>query len=348
MLFVIKTVGILGGGQLARMMAQAAQTLGINAHIYAPEPDNPAFDVTRFYTIADYGDEKALAKFASEVDVITYEFENVPYECALFLDALKPVYPPPSALKISQDRLLEKQFLKEFKIETAGFHAVNCLEDLKLGVAKLGLPAVLKTRRFGYDGKGQVKINEASDLEQAYAEIKNAPAILESFVNFEFEMSVIIARDLKGETVSYDICHNVHENHILHKTYVPMYLGLSPHAKAMNRAVRIIEKLNYVGILAVEMFLDGRTIVINELAPRVHNSGHWTLGGAVTSQFSQHIRAICGLPLGSTRMVGRKIEMTNLIGDDTYDLNEPNTIPVLYGKKESRLGRKMGHVTKIN
>jgi 5-(carboxyamino)imidazole ribonucleotide synthase len=345
MLSVIKTVGILGGGQLARMMAQAAAQLGLNAHIYAPELENPAFDVTPFKTIAHYDDEKALADFASRVDVITYEFENVPYACAAFLEGLKPLYPPASALKISQDRLFEKAFINDLGIKTAAFHEVNSLEDLTSGVAKLGRPCVLKTRRFGYDGKGQVKILAHTSLADAYAEIKNAPAILESFVDFSDEVSVILARNKQGEIKAYDLCRNIHKDHILHKTFVPA--GVKHEAKAIEAAYKIANALNYVGILAVEMFLAGDEIIVNELAPRVHNSGHWTLGGAVTSQFSQTIRAICGLPLGSTKALG-KIEMTNLIGDDTYDLADQNTIPVLYGKKESRPGRKMGHVTKIN
>lgn len=342
---MIKTVGILGGGQLARMMAQAAQTLGINAHIYAPEPDNPAFDVTRFYTIANYDNKEALTKFASSVDIITYEFENVPYDCALFLDALKPVYPPPSALKISQDRLLEKTFINNLGIKTAKFHEVNSLNDLEAGVEKLGRPSVLKTRRFGYDGKGQIKILSTTDLSKAYAELKNAPAILESFVDFSHEVSVILARNSANEIVTYDLCRNIHKNHILHKTFVPS--GIENPEKIYTAAKKIADKLNYIGILAVEMFIKNDDYLINELAPRVHNSGHWTWGGAVTSQFSQHIRAVCGLPLGSGKALG-KIEMTNLIGDDCCDLKELNTIPVLYGKKESRIGRKMGHVTKIN
>jgi 5-(carboxyamino)imidazole ribonucleotide synthase len=346
-------IGILGSGQLGRMIALAAARLGIRSHIYCPE-SGPAFDVCAQYTIAPYDDEKALAAFADSVAVISYEFENVPANTAAFLQALKPVRPNPRALAITQDRFTEKSFLNDLGIPTAPFAQVDSVADLEKAVAALGRPSVLKTRRFGYDGKGQTMIREGSDLAEAFASVGGGACILEGFVPFQREVSVIGARGIDGSFAAYDVCENEHANHILSRTIVPAHAKPDTQAKAIDMAGRIAAALDYVGVITVEMFLveeaAGERIVVNEIAPRVHNSGHWTIDGAVTSQFEQHVRAICGWPLGSPRRHGR-IEMHNLIGAQAHDwaslLATEGVALHLYGKHEAREGRKMGHWTRV-
>ncbi|MGO4407335.1 5-(carboxyamino)imidazole ribonucleotide synthase [Bosea sp. RAF48] len=347
-------LGILGGGQLARMMALAAADLGVRCHIFAPEADSPAFDVAARHTIAEYEDEAALAAFAGAVDVVTYEFENVPAATAAFLAGRTPLHPGARALAVTQDRLSEKRFIANLGLPVAPFRAVDSLADLEAAVAALGRPCVLKTRRFGYDGKGQVKIAPGSDLGEAHEAIGRFPAILEGFVPFIREVSVIAARGLDGAFAAFDVCENEHRDHILAFTHVPANLSAEASDAAIDAARRIGEALGYVGVFAVEMFVleegEDERIVINEIAPRVHNSGHWTSEGAQTSQFHQHVRAVCGFPLGSATRRGH-IEMENLIGDAALRwreiLAEPGAHLHLYGKRDARPGRKMGHVTRI-
>ncbi|MDP3603904.1 MAG: 5-(carboxyamino)imidazole ribonucleotide synthase [Bosea sp. (in: a-proteobacteria)] len=347
-------LGILGGGQLARMIALAAADLGIASHIFAPEPENPAFDVAAAKTVAPYEDEAALARFADAVDVVTYEFENVPAATAAFLAARKPLHPGAHALAVTQDRLSEKRFVSEQGLTVAPFRAVDSLSDLEDAVAALGRPCVLKTRRFGYDGKGQVKILPGTDLAEAYEAIGRQPAVLEGFVSFAREVSVVAARGTDGSFAAFDLCENEHRDHILAFTRIPAQVSAATEAAAIEAARRIGAALGYVGVFAVEMFIVGEgpseSVVVNEIAPRVHNSGHWTSEGAQTSQFHQHVRAVCGFPLGSAARRGR-VEMENLIGDAALRwrelLAEPGAHLHLYGKREARPGRKMGHVTRV-
>jgi 5-(carboxyamino)imidazole ribonucleotide synthase len=348
------TIGILGGGQLARMLALAGARLGLKSHIYSPYPDDPAFDVSSYKTLAEFGDEDALARFAAAVDVVTFEFENVPAATAAFLDQRKPVRPNPKALALTQDRFVEKSFVQGLGIETAEFADVADVAGLERAVAKIGRPSILKTRRFGYDGKGQLRIKEGDDLSTCFQSLGGAPCILERVIPFSREVSVVGTRALDGEFRAYDVCENVHEHHILSKTSVPANIRPETAARAISLAQAIAEAAGYVGVIAVEMFVvdaeDGERLLVNEIAPRVHNSGHWTLDGAVTSQFEQHMRAVAGWPLGSARRHGR-VTMDNIIGDSVHNwrqlLGEDGACLHLYGKKEVRAGRKMGHVTRV-
>lgn len=345
------TVGILGGGQLGRMLAMAAARLGLRTHIYAPEPDSPAAEVSAQATIAPYDDRNQLAAFAQSVDVITYEFENVPADTATFLAGQARVLPGPAALEVAQDRLKEKLFLAEQGIATTAFAHIASREDLETALDTIGTPAILKTRRMGYDGKGQATIAKRGDADAAYHTIRKADAILEGFVDFEREVSVIIARAQDGTLAAYDPSHNVHRHHILHTSTVPAGLSADQEQAAKDIAARIATALNYVGVMGVELFLTrSGALLVNEIAPRVHNSGHWTLDGCHINQFEQHIRAICGWSLGSTERHANAV-MTNLVGADVETwstfIGEPNTVLHLYGKDESRAGRKMGHVTRL-
>ncbi|CAM3067342.1 5-(carboxyamino)imidazole ribonucleotide synthase [Methylobacterium mesophilicum] len=353
------TLGIVGGGQLGRMIALAAANYGLKVHVYAPDQDSPAFDVCARTTCAAYDDPQALAAFARSVDAVTYEFENIPRATADILARHAPLHPNAEALSTTQDRLTEKEFINGLGIPTAPFQAVDTPDDLDRAIAALGLPAVLKTRRFGYDGKGQRILRERAegDRNALFAEFGGAPLILEGFVPFEREVSVVAARGRDGGFAAFDLCENEHRDHILALTRVPAP-GLTPETAraALDIAKRIADALDYVGVLAVEMFLvrqDGiERLVVNEIAPRVHNSGHWTIEGATTSQFAQHVRAVCGWPLGdSARVGGLPVEMRNLIGAQADDwpalLAEPGAHLHLYGKGEARAGRKMGHVTRL-
>jgi 5-(carboxyamino)imidazole ribonucleotide synthase len=349
------TIGILGAGQLGRMLAIAALKVGLRCHIYAPEPEAPAYDAASARTIAAYDDEEALQRFAAAVDIVTFEFENVPTACVEYLSALKPVRPGARALMLTQDRLVEKNFLRDIGLETAPFIGVEDSGALVRGVGELGRPAILKTRRFGYDGKGQALIREGSNVSALHRTLGGGPMILEGFVAFEREVSVIAARSLEGAIVAYDLCENEHERRILARTRVPARVGASLEQDAKTIAARVLEGLDYVGIVGVELFVsrgpDGaERLIVNEIAPRVHNSGHWTIDGAQTSQFEQHIRAIAGWPLGSPLRRG-DIEMHNLIDEDADEwrdiLAQPDLSLHLYGKLEARPGRKMGHVTRV-
>ena len=349
------TIGILGSGQLGRMLAMAALKLGLRSHIYAPESDAPAYDAASERTVAAFDDEAALARFADAVDVVTYEFENVPIGSVAFLEQRKPVRPGARALAATQDRLAEKTFLRDLGLATAPFCAVPDAAALAPALAEIGRPAVLKTLRLGYDGKGQAMIREGWVVSALHRSLGGGPMILEGFVAFDCEASVVAARSLEGAMVAYDLCENDHDRHILARTHVPARVAPGVEAAAKALAAKAIEALDYVGVLAVELFVardaaGGARLLVNELAPRVHNSGHWTIEGAQTSQFEQHIRAIAGWPLGSPARRGR-IEMSNLIGDEADEwrdiLAQPDVSLHLYGKLETRPGRKMGHVTRV-
>ena len=345
------TIGILGGGQLGRMLALAAARLGFKCHIYSPNPDSPAFDVVRRVTRADYTDTEALDRFAADVDVVTYEFENVPAETAAFLGSRVPVLPDPAILATTQDRLAEKNFVTALGIPTAPFAAVGSAAELAAAIERIGRPAVLKTRRFGYDGKGQATIKDGSDPAAAWREVGGQPCILEAFVPFVREVSVIAARANDGAIACFDVTENEHRDHILKFSRVPAALDEQAAAQARRIAEIIAQKFAYVGVLAVEMFVRGDgVLVVNEIAPRVHNSGHWTIDGASVSQFEQHIRAVAGWPLAKPVRYGRA-EMTNLIGQEVEDywrwLVLPGAALHLYGKAAVRPGRKMGHVTRV-
>jgi 5-(carboxyamino)imidazole ribonucleotide synthase len=348
------TIGILGGGQLGRMLALGAARLGLKCHVFSPDPDSPAFDVVQRATCAEYADVAALELFAADVDVVTYEFENIPSATALVLAARRPVLPDPEILKTTQDRLIEKDFVARLGIATADYADVTSVADLHNAVAKLGLPAVLKTRRFGYDGKGQAVIRSSDNLDGVWKELATKAAILEAFVPFEREISVVAARGADGKIVCFDVTENEHRDHILKTSIAPARVTPALAAEARNIAETIANALDYVGVLAVEMFVapEGwpHRILVNEIAPRVHNSGHWTLDGATVSQFEQHIRAIAGWPLAEVRRHG-SVTMTNLIGDEveTYTkwLSKPGATVHLYGKDAARPGRKMGHVTVV-
>ena len=346
-------IGILGGGQLGRMLALAAARLGLKCHIYAPEPESPAFQVAHRHTCADYADSKALEAFAATVDVVTYEFENVPAETAAILGRLKPLAPGAEALATSQDRLAEKTFLTRIGLTTAPFADVDGPSALERAVARIGRPAILKTRRLGYDGKGQVTLTADTSLDSAWAAIGARPAILEGFVAFEKEVSVIAARGWDGAVAVYDVPENRHSNHILHQSIVPAAIGPATAAAARDIAARITAALDYVGVIGVELFLareNGERLIVNEIAPRVHNSGHWTMDACLISQFEQHIRAVAGWPLGSPERHS-DVVMTNLLGDEAQNwqdlAKEPNSGLHLYGKAESRPGRKMGHINRL-
>ncbi|MCC6983756.1 MAG: 5-(carboxyamino)imidazole ribonucleotide synthase [Bauldia sp.] len=349
------TVGILGGGQLGRMLALAAAELGLAAHIYSPDPDSPAFDVSRARTLAAWDDEIALAAFAAVVDVITIEFENVPLATAEFLAARKRFHPGPAALAVAQDRLAEKNLMTRLGLAVPPFAAINAEDDIVPALAEIGLPAVLKTRRLGYDGRGQAVIRSAADAPVAWQAIGEARAILESFVSFERELSVLVARAADGATAAYDVSENRHEHHILATATVPAAIDEATTTEAVAIGRAIAEDLAYVGVLAVELFAvaapGGTRLLVNEIAPRVHNSFHWTKDACLVSQFEQHIRAVAGWPLGSTWRHSDAVT-ANLLGADIEGAAalaaEPDVAVHVYGKKEARPGRKMGHFTRIS
>ena len=346
-----QTIGILGGGQLGRMLALAAARLGFKVHIYAAEDDTPAADVAHALTRAAYDDLPALTRFAATIDVVTSEFENIPAAAASQLAAMRPVRPSPRALAIAQDRVIEKDFVTGLGVTTACYAAVDTRADLDAALAKVGVPAILKTRRLGYDGKGQTRLAKREDADAAWAALAGRPAILEAQIPFAQELSVVLARGVEGAIATFDVPANVHEHGILKQSSVPSGASATCETNARAIAARLAEALDYVGVLAVELFrLADDTLLVNEIAPRVHNSGHWTLDACVTSQFEQHIRAITGWPLGSTRRHSDAV-MENLIGDavETWPAlaGEPGAALHLYGKREARPGRKMGHVTRL-
>jgi 5-(carboxyamino)imidazole ribonucleotide synthase len=344
------TIGIVGGGQLGRMLAIAAAQLGYKVHIYAPDEAPPAAEVAAAFTRGEYDDEAALARFGSSVAVATYEFENI---AAAPLDALAaeaPLYPPRRALEIAQDRLSEKEFIADLGGRPACFAAVGSRAELDAALRTTGVPAILKTRRFGYDGKGQARITAMDQADAAWLSMRGAPSILEAFVDFSAEFSILLCRSASGETVTWSAPRNSHVSGILDRSDVPAGPEVEAcvlQAEALAR--RAADALGYVGVLTCEFFATAEGPVFNEMAPRVHNSGHWTIEGAFSSQFENHIRAICGLPLGDTGLVVPRVRMKNLIGDEAAGwhgiLSDPCAHLHLYGKGEARPGRKMGHVT---
>ena len=343
------TIGILGGGQLGRMLSLAAARLGLKTHIYTDEVDAPAFQVSAAHTRAKYDDRAALEKFAKACDAITFEFENVPAETVAIVSAVAPTSPGAQALKITQDRIEEKIFVARLGLATPDFHAVDSEQSARAAFEKLSGPSVLKTRRFGYDGKGQAKVASADEAARAFASFKGAPSILERFVKFDYEASVVAARAIDGAFAAYDPPENIHENHILRHSIVPSRLSPEAVEKAIGMARAIADALDYVGVFAVELFVTGEDLEVNEIAPRVHNSGHWTIDACTVSQFEQHIRAVAGWPLGHP---GRHSDavMENIIGEEAEQWAACAARGValhLYGKPETRKGRKMGHFTKV-
>jgi 5-(carboxyamino)imidazole ribonucleotide synthase len=347
------TIGILGSGQLGRMLAQAAARLGLKCHIYADAP-GPAFDVAAEKTVGAYEDKAALARFAKSISAATYEFENIPVETVEFLSASVPVRPGAKALACAQDRMAEKRLARELGAMTAEFGCVDSYQDLLKRIAEIGTPSILKTRRFGYDGKGQARIMSLVDVKTAWAAMRDQPAVLEGFVTFQSEVSVVAVRGMDGAFAAYDVTENVHRNHILHTSTVPAQITPKAAAKAIDTARQMAEKLDYVGVFAVEFFAVDfareEVLYVNEMAPRVHNSGHWTMDACAVSQFENHMRAVAGWPLGSTARHSDAV-MTNLIGVDYNDwaslAAEPGACLHLYGKHEARAARKMGHVNRL-
>ncbi|MBR0552302.1 5-(carboxyamino)imidazole ribonucleotide synthase [Stakelama marina] len=345
------TIGIIGAGQLGRMLGVAAAQLGYRIHVFAPRP-GPACDVNNAFTEAAYDDDAALAEFAKAVDVVTYEFENIEADPIARLGELVPVRPSAKALAIAQNRSEEKSFVEKLGGRAAPWREVRSREELDAAIAEIGCPAILKTTRFGYDGKGQARLASADDADAAWDAIGGNPAILEGFVTFDHEFSIVLARGMDGSITSYPPPLNGHEDGILAKSTVPAPAEVaSQWTEAAALAGRVADALDYVGVLTLEFFAGKDGPIFNEMAPRVHNSGHWTIEGAVTSQFENHIRAICGLPLGSTAVTGTRVEMENLIGDQAERwpeiIADPEAHLHLYGKTEIRPGRKMGHVTRV-
>ncbi|MBN8543323.1 MAG: 5-(carboxyamino)imidazole ribonucleotide synthase [Alphaproteobacteria bacterium] len=342
------TIGIVGGGQLGRMLARAASRMGYKTHIFTPEKDSPASHVAFATTIGAYQDANALRAFGEAVDVVTFEFENVPSETLIMLEKIVAVRPNPNVLFTTRHRLREKEFIRAQGIQTAPFAPVRNEKELAEAIKTIGTPSVLKTCELGYDGKGQAVIKDASQAKAAWESLGKSECVLEGFINFSAEASIIVARSTSGEARCYPLVENIHRDHILHKTIAPASFIDDHQEQAVKIAKTLAEKLDLFGLLAVELFVTKDGLLVNELAPRPHNSGHWTIEGAPTSQFEQHIRAICGWALGDTT-ARSKCEMINLLGDEWQQWQEyakqPEAHVHLYGKTESRAGRKMGHVT---
>jgi 5-(carboxyamino)imidazole ribonucleotide synthase len=344
------TLGILGGGQLGRMLAMAAAQLGIRCHIYAPERDSVAAEVAASFTCAPWHDSQSLTRFVGECSAITYEFENIPVEPLRGLLPANKLNPPLRALEVAQDRLKEKRFIEDLGGRPAPYHPVDASEDLRTAMDRIGTPGILKTRRDGYDGKGQWRIESARDADSI--RLPNTGLVYEGLVRFAAEFSVILVRGADGEIRFWDSAENVHASGILAtSTLPPSPVIRAQVAEARALAAKVAEALGHVGVLTLEFFATEQGPVFNEMAPRVHNSGHWTIEGARTSQFENHVRAVCGLPLGDTSLTARGIAMRNLIGDDALTasalLADPANHLHLYGKAETRAGRKMGHVTRL-
>ncbi|HEY0147820.1 MAG TPA: 5-(carboxyamino)imidazole ribonucleotide synthase [Allosphingosinicella sp.] len=346
------SIGIVGGGQLGRMLAMAAAQLGYRCHIYAPDEAPPAAEVSASFTRGAWDDEEKLAAFGRSVDVATYEFENIPAGALSALAAEAPLFPPRRSLETAQDRIVEKEFAASLGARPPRFAAISSREALERALAEVGTPAVLKTRRFGYDGKGQARIMTPGAADAAWEAVRGAPSILEAFVDFTAEFSILLCRGADGETVTWPVPRNEHQGGILARSTVPAGADLADAiAEAEPLARKVADALGHVGLLTLEFFATADGAIFNEMAPRVHNSGHWTIEGARTSQFENHIRAICGLPLGATDLTAERVEMRNLLGSDVAEwqalLREPGAHLHLYGKGEGRPGRKMGHVTRI-
>ena len=348
-----KILGIIGGGQLGRMTALAAAKFGIECHIFDPDSNAPAFQVCAKSFVNEYEDLEAIKDFASGVDAVLYEFENIPLQSAQHIEQFCVLRPSSFVLSVSQDRLVEKNFLlNEARVNTAKFYECNTYNDLETAYNSIKGKSVLKTRRFGYDGKGQIKLDNKADLDKAWKDIESNELILEEFIPFKRELSIIVARDLNGKIVLYDVVENRHKNHILDQTIAPApNISKEVSQSAKTIATKIVSALNLEGLLAIELFeLNNGELLVNEIAPRPHNSGHWTMDGCVTDQFEQAVRATLGIELGSTERVFN-INMQNLIGDDISlierFINDPAARVHNYGKKEVRAGRKMGHINHI-
>jgi 5-(carboxyamino)imidazole ribonucleotide synthase len=342
------TVGIVGGGQLGRMLCLAASRLGYKTHIFSPDAGSPAKLVSQYETTAEYDDEDALTEFAESVDVITVEFENIPHTSLELLAKVNNLYPSPKLIKISQNRLREKSFINTQDIATTNYHRVSSEAEMMEALGRIKLPAILKTAELGYDGKGQRRVNDEEELVTAWDELGRVECVLEEVVAFTKEISVIVARGKNGQQACYTPVQNIHKNHILDTTLAPAPIEKELIIHARHKALTLAKASDLRGILAVEMFLtEDQRLLVNELAPRPHNSGHWTMEGCVTDQFEQTIRAVCGLPLGGTERIC-EVTMKNLIGDDIDGWEEHLKNPLaklhLYGKEEARPGRKMGHV----
>lgn len=344
------SIGILGGGQLGRMLSVAGARLGFRTHVFDPSGDPPAGQVAEQVTTARYDDEAALQTFGKSVDVITYEFENVPTSALDMLESIAPIRPGSEALRVSQDRIIEKDFLAQLGLDVAPYASVDDARSLDRALADIGTPAILKTRRFGYDGKGQSRLDSPHDAAQALDDMAGAPAILEGFVDFDREISVIVGRGQDGQISCFDPGENVHVGGILRTTTVPASIDGVQQAAAVAAAERIVDALDYVGVLGIEFFVTPNGLIVNEIAPRVHNSGHWTQNGCAIDQFEQHVRAITGWPLGDGRRHS-DVTMTNLIGDDLdrlADFSSTADLSIhLYGKAEVKPDRKMGHINRI-
>ncbi|MFZ3580953.1 5-(carboxyamino)imidazole ribonucleotide synthase [Loktanella sp. DJP18] len=343
------TIGILGGGQLGRMLSVAASRLGFKTCIFEPAGDCPASHVANFHMQAAYDDTDALTRFAQGCDVVTFEFENIPTGALDAIEALRPIHPPRRALATSQDRFAEKTFLQTLGLTVAPFADVTDAATLDAAIATIGVPAILKTRRMGYDGKGQARIMVPGDAPAALAAMNGQPCVLEGFVDFTHEVSVIAARGQDGAVACFDPGQNVHRDGILHTTTVPATLTPTQRTDAILIAARILNALDYVGVLGVELFVTPNALIVNEIAPRVHNSGHWTQNGCAIDQFEQHIRAVAGWPLGDGSRHSN-VMMENLIGHDMDRVPEIAATAAslhLYGKPEARPGRKMGHVNRV-
>lgn len=343
-------IGILGGGQLGRMLSVAASRLGLRTHIFEPGSNPPAGQVADRVTTASYDDVSALQSFAASVDVITYEFENVP---AAVFDAIgtnTPVRPDMRALETAQNRITEKRFMEQIGLRVAPFAEVLSEADLSAALEEVGVPAILKTQQFGYDGKGQIRIGDGDAPSGIWPQMKDAPCVLEGFVEFEREVSVIGARGIDGQVACFDPGENVHRGGILHTTTVPAHLSASQRTDAVLLTGQILNALDYVGVVGVELFVTKQGLIVNEIAPRVHNSGHWTQNGCAIDQFEQHIRAIAGWPLGDGSRL-QDVEMENLIGEDMTRVaqlaTDPNVSLHLYGKADVKPGRKMGHLNRV-
>lgn len=348
-----KIIGMLGGGQLGRMAALAAAPLNIRTHVFCPDENPPAAQVTNLFTQAQYNDYSALDAFIKSVDAVTYEFENIPVETIEYIERSKPVYPSSKLLRIAQDRIREKTFFKQSGLPVTRFAPASSPEDIRAAMAQWGADTcIIKTTRFGYDGKGQTFVRGADDAKAAFSKLKNNFLIVEEVVDFKCEISAIVARDQYGAKGCYDIGHNEHKDHILHTTTVPSALPASVLDEASALALALAEKIDLVGVLGVEMFVTGdHKLLLNEIAPRPHNSGHWTIDACLCSQFEQQMRAVAGMPLGSFERIA-DAQMINLLGDDVSQvpayLQNPNAKVHLYGKEEAKQGRKMGHVTLVS
>jgi 5-(carboxyamino)imidazole ribonucleotide synthase len=349
------TIGVLGGGQLGRMFAIAARTMGYRVHTLSPDSDTPTGQVSDLEITAPYEDLDAVEAFARRVDAVTFEFENVPAATTEAIARFVPVRPAGTVLHVTQHRIREKLFLQRAGFPLAPFRVIQTVEDLQLGISQIGCPAILKTADFGYDGKGQVRITSPAGVDAAWKSIGERAAVLEAFVDFECELSVVAARSLKGEFAHYGTLENHHRDHILDFTIAPARVDARVDARAVEITRLVLEQLDAVGVVCVELFLrrDGE-LIINEIAPRPHNSGHFSIDACLTSQFEQQLRAVCGLPLGSTAQL-RPAAMANLLGD-LWETGEPDWAAVctrpeiklhLYGKTEPRIGRKMGHLTAL-